>query len=700
MADPWAPAPSSHGAQAALLAHRAAGKAAVSSAPSTGHGHMAANSAFRADRNSMRSTRADGLGRQRSLMAAQGAMGTSTRRRSNTLPSTKESYPDEANAAANALKAATAAHKPSGPSTSKDAGAVPYVQMNRQMFTSKPPVQPEVAEKSREDELKGQALAMAKKMFSQQQKVIDQTKISQAGDAPSARGRRRSSSSLSDGPVQPMQFSSLQDAAYKAAQERLAKLEAEMKERNYQDYYGNGNGRPQRKLSIRGKLRRRSSSDGDVNHEDRERSQQIRRQMSIFSDKLSAVDEQKRQQDRDALLAVAHKNVQARLKGIDDKIAEETGMMPAATKSNWESKAQAHAILQSESHLSNHGKIDLGAGQFMEQGDIDAIAARRVQPVLDEINERAEKEQARLTELKLEQERQREEKELERRREKEIEDIKKKLKGGLSSSSSRCITTFCTDKQADQEKQEVKERKIEEKAEAKAKKSVDKAAKAEQRRLVKEEKRKSAPVPSTQGHSEEPMDGGRVELNNVGQPVRVRTEGAEIQGTDMPAAIPIQEKAPRGKRSDSSSSGGRSPTNRVKTWLKTRLHRATKSEPSKPKDQGVPKKNFVGGAALTGAADSRSHSTTSVDNGSASVREVALAGRQHNELSDGHSSAGQSPDADGVSPMSSSSDDEVFQDVARNPLTAHSLRAPPKLDEIAHKKSHSPMRDSKFHEII
>lgn len=347
------------------------------------------------------------------------------------MPPTKESYPDEANAAANALKAATAAHKPSGPSSSKDGGAVPYVQMNRQMFTSRPPVQPEVAEKSREDELRGQALVMAKKMFSQQQKLINQTKNSQAGDAPGPRGRRRSSSSLSDGPAQPMPFSSLQDAAYKAAQERLAKLEVEMKDRNYQEYYGNGNGSQQRKLGIRGKLRRRSSSDGDINHEDRERSQQIRRQMSIFSNKLSAVDEQKRQQDRDALLAVAHKNVQARLKGIDDKIAEETGMMPAATKSNWESKAHAHAILHSESQLSNHGKIDLGAGQFMEQSDIDAIAARRVQPVLDEINERAEKEQARLIELKLEQERQREEKELERRREQEIEDIKKKLKSGL-----------------------------------------------------------------------------------------------------------------------------------------------------------------------------------------------------------------------------------------------------------------------------
>lgn len=241
---------------------------------------------------------------------------------------------------------------------------------------------------------------------------------------------------------------------------------------------------------------------------------------------------------------------------------------------------------------------------------------------------------------------------------------------------------------------------MEEKAEAKAKKSEDKAAKAEHKRLMKEEKRKSAPVPSTQERSEEPMDGGRVELNDVGQPVRVRTETAETRGPELPAAIPIQYNAPRERRSDSSSSGGRSPTDKVRSWLKSRLHRATKSEASRPKDQGELKKNFVGGAALTGTAGSQANSTTSVDNGSASVREVALAGRQHNELSDGHSATGQSPDADAVSPMSSSSEDEVFQDVARSPLGGHYLRAPPKLDEIAHKKSHSPMRDSKFHEII
>ncbi|KAK6832931.1 hypothetical protein PG987_007625 [Apiospora arundinis] len=725
MATAWTPKPSEHGAQAALLAHKAAARSIESGKPSsTDHGHTAATSAFNADRTSRRSNphAAVPLDRQRSLVAAKGAMATPTatrRSRANTLPTRKqqESYPDESNAASNALKAAAAAHRPKASAPPKEAGATPFVHMNRQMFTSNPPVKTETDEQRREDALHASALTMAKKMFEQQQKVIDQTKRAQQsnGTAPHSR-RRRADSHSDDDEAPPMQFNNLQDAAYKAAQERLAKLEIDLQSRNYKDYYGQG--QPQKKPNtIRGKLRRRSSSDGDIRN-DRERSQQIRRQMSIFNTKVSEVDQQKRQHDRDALLAAAQRNVSARMKVMDDKIATETGMIPPSTKTSWDSKAHATAQLRSDNRLSKQNKVDIGAGKYMEQEEIDAIAASKVQPVIDEINERAEQEQARVTEQKLEEERQREERELERQREQEVSEINKKLK--------------------EQEKQEAKERRQEEKAEAKAKKEEEKAARAEQKRLAKEEKRKSGAAsvaaPTNAAHQDEIAPIERVELNDAGQPVRVPvaapapatitpespTEAATAtraaDDVEMPDASAIRKH-----RTKSSGSGGKSPTIRVRSWFQSHFHRSSKSdveEITKPKEKG--KTKFIGGAALTGfGSSSQNGSTASVNNRSSSVHAVAMAGRQ-GATADPHMSSSASdrggghsltpsvslPNPEAVSPMSSSSDDEFFHDVAPVISTSSTngqgggLSPPRPLGDPASRKSHSPNRDSRFHEII
>jgi len=431
--DAWTPSLSSHGAQAALLAHKSA-KNSDSWKPSpTDHGHSAATQAFKAGQSGTSSTTDDGnsLSRQKSLMAAKGAM--TVRPRSNTAPSEKDPrYPDEANAAANALKAATAVHKAPRQSTVSHpkGGAVPFTTMNRLMFTSHPPVKPEVEEQTREEQLRAEAVAMAKKMFSTQQKMIDQTKRSQA-NGPLRRTRSINSLSSDEDEVRPMQFNTLQDTAYKLAQERLAKLhEDNLQSREYQEYYGQS--KPQRRNTLRGKLtRRRSSSDGALT-EDQKRSQQIKKQMSIFNSKLSQVDVQKRQKDRDALLAAAQRNVQARLKGMDDEVSAKTGMVPASSGTSWEAKAQAAAQSRSDNRMTHHGKIDIGAGKYMTQEEIDAIAAQKVQPTLDEINDKAEKERVRQAELRLEAERKKEAQEKEKAREREIAAIEKKLKGKLS----------------------------------------------------------------------------------------------------------------------------------------------------------------------------------------------------------------------------------------------------------------------------
>ncbi|KAK6848876.1 hypothetical protein PG995_012709 [Apiospora arundinis] len=664
MATAWTPKPSEHGAQAALLAHKAAARSIESGKPSsTDHGHTAATSAFNADRTSRRSARAP----------------------TPCLPgSSRSRTPDESNAASNALKAAAAAHRPKASAPPKEAGATPFVHMNRQMFTSNPPVKTETDEQRREDALHASALTMAKKMFEQQQKVIDQTKRAQqsSGTAPHSR-RRRADSHSDDDEAPPMQFNNLQDAAYKAAQERLAKLEIDLQSRNYKDYYGQG--QPQKKPNtIRGKLRRRSSSDGDIRN-DRERSQQIRRQMSIFNTKVSEVDQQKRQHDRDALLAAAQRNVSARMKVMDDKIATETGMIPPSTKTSWDSKAHATAQLRSDNRLSKQNKVDIGAGKYMEQEEIDAIAASKVQPVIDEINERAEQEQARVTEQKLEEERQREERELERQREQEVSEINKKLK--------------------EQEKQEAKERRQEEKAEAKAKKEEEKAARAEQKRLAKEEKRKSGAAsvaaPTNAAHQDEIAPIERVELNDAGQPVRVPV-AAPAPATITPESPTEAATATRAADDVEMPDASKSDVEEI----------------TKPKEKG--KTKFIGGAALTGfGSSSQNGSTASVNNRSSSVHAVAMAGRQ-GATADPHMSSSASerggghsltpsvslPNPEAVSPMSSSSDDEFFHDVA--PVISSSstngqgggLSPPRPLGDPASRKSHSPNRDSRFHEII
>lgn len=432
----WEHVPSEHSARAALLASQSVMSPRTTRPNVTDSGFSAANMAFKSDRSggATPTSNAHSRERQRSLLAAQEAMSSRQRAKSSPFPS-KESYPDEANAAANALSAAARAHRPVQSPTASEierGGSVPYTNMNRQMYTSHPPVKSEVDEKNRADVLHASAVAMAKKMYNQQQKMIDARKAYENA-AVLAQEHADAHSSISDD-AQPIQLTTLQDAAYKQAQARLAKMHEEHgKNREYYEYYGAKT--PTRRFSIRGKLRRRASSDGDV-IEDRKRSLQIRQQMSLFSSKLSEVDDKKRQHDQDVLLAAAQRNVHERLKVMDERISAETGMVPPSTMTQWELKAHATAQSRSEQRGGQaHTRVDVGAGKFMDQEDIDAIAAARVKPILDDINEKAEEEQARQTEYRIEMERKKEEEEIEKARQKEIDDINKKLKGQLSSIS-------------------------------------------------------------------------------------------------------------------------------------------------------------------------------------------------------------------------------------------------------------------------
>ncbi|KAK3327375.1 hypothetical protein B0T19DRAFT_161408 [Cercophora scortea] len=665
--------PSSAGSQAAILAAGSAQRHQHrQSLPPSIWGNSAANLAFKARKTPPPpSTDMQTLSRKNSMSAAKGAM-ANTRPRSKSSPQTpQDSYPDQANAASNALSAATIAHRPSVRAAHApvgDAGAIPYTTMNRLMFTSHPPVKIETDEKNRADILHASAVAMAKRMYTQQQKVINNTKHARSSSF--TRHGSGSPTGAEDDEPQPMPLNNLQEAAYKLAQERLAKIQDEhQKNREYQEYYGSP-GVPQRsKLgTIRNKLtRRRSSSDGDLINDQR-RSQQIRKQMSMFDTKLMEVDEKKRTQDRQALLAAAQKNVKARLQDMDDKLNAETGRIPQSTIGEWEVKAHAAAQARFDaSRNDNYGKIDLGGGKFMGRDEVDEIAARNVQPLLDEINENAERERARRVQQALDEERAREEAERDKMREKEIQDNLKKIK--------------------EHQKDVEKARKAEIKQEERARKEEVKAAKAEEKRQVKDGKQKEkevvpvVPVPvhaateTEKGAEEDKVEdakGGTTLKSPVLQPTEPEPEQAvtttantsggrsKALSISFPKISRHQHKEkdkdlsatspPADKITNSEGEPSTSPTHKVKSWLKTRFQRPRAKSSStsiESSDPSGPGKGFIGGAALA-KLTSPNASTHSIENRSASMHEVAMAGRRRSDEPGESSAAG----ARAVSPLS------------------------------------------------
>ena len=437
----WHAEQSAYGSKAAVLAAREGASVDVWRPGKSAWGQSAANQAAR---------QGDGLspqvdygytpdGRNKSLVAATGAMSAS-RKRARSTPSNIESYPDAANSAANALNAASIASRPHSGRTAEQQSTSPGLDaarihniaksnVSREMYTSHPPVALEVEEKKKQDTLRAAALSMAKQMYTVQRKTINDAAQSRRSDSHSAanivHGRRFSDASASESVAAPMRFNSLEEAAKKLAAERLAKLHDE--HAAYRNYYGATP--PTSRVSLRGKPRRRASSEGRGVNEDEEQSRRIRSEMSIFSNKLAEVDTKKRKKDRDALMAAAQRNVKASIHGMDERVFAETGKVPPSMMEEWEAKARAKSEADSKSRMANHGKIDIGGGKFLDQADVDAVAMRNVQPVLDDINDKAEKQRARQEEVRLEQEEATRLAQQEKAREKEVRAEQKRAKG-------------------------------------------------------------------------------------------------------------------------------------------------------------------------------------------------------------------------------------------------------------------------------
>ncbi|KAK0392205.1 hypothetical protein NLU13_1703 [Sarocladium strictum] len=632
-----------------------ASRASVDQKSDLSHGNSAATQAFNTNRTlSARnngSAPAPSPHGDRSLAAAIGAMSFS-RPRSTSSPSTpltkSQTVPDRTSTAS-ALSGATMAHRASmiGSSPVGNAGAVPVTTMTRNMFTSNPPVKPEVTEKENNDKIHASAVAMARKMYAHQQRMVDQTQ--EAGESGGNRGSG--------------QFINLQDAAYKQAQERLSKLQGEhQKNREFQEYYSASQPHvPKRRFTIGSKLRRRNSSDDEF--DDHEQSQKIRQQMSMFSNRVSQVDETKRQKARDDVLAVAQRNVRARLQGMDEKVYRDTGKMNPAMTTDWEERAHAAAQSHHETRTVNKGKIDIGGGRFMDPEEVQAIASSRVQPVLDDINEKADAERERRLALKAEEEARKEEEQRRKEREKEVAMLNQQAKT--------------------EEKEQLKAQREQEKAQERERKEAEKAKRAEEKRLAKEEKRRSKHQDTTATASHE---GDHAEESNIpGTTTIVTAGGHEDAGESSPKD---------GDKSPSSPTSPNSPTShgsKVKGWIKNRFSRGK----SVSEGNDVKRRSFFGGAALRDANGSAS----SLDHRASSMRDVALAGKTNSAGGLSPNDARTGRDSAVVSPVSTPGAErcDPLADVEPSPMP---ITPPRPIADPMVRTSVSPSRDSKFREEI
>ncbi|KIV94253.1 hypothetical protein, variant [Exophiala mesophila] len=502
----WQPESTRAGSQAAAVAHKDTAPVEVWKAPDSVHGHTAASSALQNQKSppaiTERNVSSDG--RQKALLAATKSM-SGGRKRAESAPLRPSPQSASSSNSSWALKAAESSQKgkPPGSHASTTASFDPAriqnmakSNVNRQMYTSNPPVSIEVEERRRQDTLRASAVAMARKMYAIQQEQIDDARGIHRSEshfaAHTARRRAQSDAANKASVEQPLpRYENLEDAARKLAHERLAKIHDEHAE--YRQYYGtNSPPKPSRFTSMRRPTRRQTRDDDSDS--DEEQSRKIMQQMSLFQSKLAEVDSKKRQADRDALLAAAHKNVTARLNAMDEKVFSETGKTSPHQREIWERQARERAQRDSDNRLINVGKVHIGGGKYLDQSEIDEIAKARLQPTLDDITEKAEAQRARDEEIRQEQERVKAEAQAEKVRlaleKAEQKTVADKEKAELKAQKAE-------EKRIKQE-QEHEERRLRTEQKATEKKARDEAAAAERerKRADKEDNKEATPTKS------------------------------------------------------------------------------------------------------------------------------------------------------------------------------------------------------------
>lgn len=218
--------------------------------------------------------------------------------------------------------------------------------------------------------------------------------------------------------------SNIEEAARKVAAERLAKIGYNSENLRSASLLGTQGAQ----ASLNRSYTVASATSGDLG-----RARKINADMALMQDNLVRVDAKKRGENAVLLMSAAQRNVQARMSGIDKQVAESRGLVH---REDWNAKAVEIAQAGSDKRMKHHGKVSIGGGAYMTPEEIDAIAERNVQPVLNEINRNTEAERARLEaerarelEMQLDIGESRRVQDLQRTREKETREDIKRAKG-------------------------------------------------------------------------------------------------------------------------------------------------------------------------------------------------------------------------------------------------------------------------------
>ncbi|QDS72844.1 hypothetical protein FKW77_007051 [Venturia effusa] len=715
MAPLWQPEASAAGSRAAILAAQGPGREWWQPTASK-EGNSAATIAMR---NKNLSPQTDygytETGKNNSLLAARRSV--KGRKRADSTPArlAPETYPDERRAGQNALAAAYSADSNKMGSNAMEAARVHNIGKNvgPEFFGEKPPIRMEVEEKKHQDALRASAVSMAKQMYANQS-VDDDGNITVNSARAAARSSQPTATPEKDIKKEALQYLTLQEAAQRLAAERLAKIDNQFEQAAFREYYGYPTQKGRSRLSVTGnnssRRRAASANDGaaDSDSDDEFRARRVRNQQSQLNDSVAQIDARKRTDDRASLMAAAERKVQAQMDQMDKKVFDDTGKMSPAMMEDWDSKARARALAASEARMQHHGQVHVGGGKYLGQSEIDEIARKRIQPTLDDINERSEKQRAKDEEARLDEEERKREARLEKQRQAELKAIEKRSKH--------------EEKQAEKSrKQEEKIRSKEEKEAAKVDHQVDQDKKSEWKKLIssKSEKRKSKQVDPLDQLEATPV----LPEDNVGQSLeRAATGSSSIadvdiiahrnasatnpaDATDSPTHEP-SDAIDRARAAGNPTYGDKferqepkSPSKKRFSGMLGKLKRKSKS--ASKEEPTTTEKGFEGGAAYTGAfatgipqegkppvERSPSISSLSSEDGEENAVHTSAAAAEN---------AGSSEQERGRSKkrVVDSSDDEFEE--ARDTFDDSALAPPPKLLST---KTGSPARETKFVEAL
>ncbi|EPS43139.1 hypothetical protein H072_2866 [Dactylellina haptotyla CBS 200.50] len=351
------------------------------------------------------------------------------------------------------------------------------------------------------------------------------------------------------------------------------------------------------------------------------RSMKIKADTAKLSRQIDAVDKDRQARDYLALMAVAEKNVKSRMQDLETKVAEDQGRVPKHLQAQWDAKArmlsEEYERKRNADQESKKGKINMGGGLWYDKEDLDRIARGNVQPILDEINVKAEKERARLEALRLDKEAQDKEKR---------EAAEKVAETKAETKKTKALV-----------KAQAKSRREAEKAEERLKKAEFKESQRQEKERLKAEKEQqklaavaaAVPVPPSPDEvpqaTEEPEEEAQQEEAPVPAPVvmpfeihRTASEMEELEPRPMSQAG--HERVDREREMHEAAK-------KEKGWFGSLQQRLTRRKPGVKKDD---KEHDVG---VDGGMEHPDHQGYEADEVSSisspehdSVRHVALAG--------------------------------------------------------------------------